>query len=135
MLTSSSRVEGLAGLSTARHWMKRADGVSRRASLFRSMRVHGLQLRSGLSTFPLRAYRSKLPRPRTSARPQREKILVSCTSLSKVPSGSGELLIRNTLPRLLVEQYRPPLGDLVKAITSLALALTRSVKPPFFSTT
>ena len=41
-----------------------------------------LQLRSGLSTLPLRAKSSKLPLPRTSTRPHLEKFFASKTSLS-----------------------------------------------------
>src|SRR3954462_10677269 len=100
MSTSSTAASPFAG-STAFHWMNRAEGDSTRASLLRSTRAQGDQLRSGLSTLPLRVKNWKLPEPRTCARPQREKFFASNTSLSNVPSEVAVGLKRKTLPRLL----------------------------------
>src|SRR5262249_59910360 len=88
--------------STAFHCAYRAGGTLNSPPLVKSTCFHGLQLRSGLSTFPLRASSSTLPFPRKSARPHREKIFASNTSLSYDPSFSAPAPTTNTFPRLLV---------------------------------
>ena len=62
--------------------MTPADFLDFRDYLFPASGFQSLQLRSGLSTLPLRARISTLPWERTSARPQREKMRASNTSLS-----------------------------------------------------
>src|ERR1700723_2220136 len=97
----------LPAWSTAFHCTKRAGGTLSSESLAESCpeltRVHGLQLRSGLFTLPLRAYSSMLPALRMEERPHKEKIWASKTSPSYVPSASGAAPRTKSFPKLLLD--------------------------------